>query len=270
MGLYDIMDEIAAKQVTKTEMGDNRIFGVVVGIVVKNYDQQMPGRVCVQIPVRDDEANELKWAKVAMLSGGKEWGHYFLPEIGDQVLIVFEHGNIEKPYIIGCVSKDNDRFLTRAVTEKNQVKKITTKNGSTIQFDDMDNEDGTQDKISMYTAGKQHQLIMDNEQKKIILSDKEGKNELVIQTENGNVQISAEHKLSIKVGDNLELTMNSDSGTISVKCDKFKLEASDGVSIKSNGKLGLEGGNVKLEASSVMKLESSGMASIQGSPIKIG
>ena len=90
MGLYDIMDEIATKQVTKSEMGDNRLLGVVVGIVVNNYNEKMPGRVCVQIPVRDDKANELKWARVAMLSGGKEWGHYFLPEVGDQVLLVFE------------------------------------------------------------------------------------------------------------------------------------------------------------------------------------
>ena len=51
MGLYDIFDEIAAKQATKSDTGDNRIAGVVVGIVAKNYDPQMPGRVCVQIPV---------------------------------------------------------------------------------------------------------------------------------------------------------------------------------------------------------------------------
>ena len=71
MGLYDIMDEIAAKQVTKSETGDNRILGVVVGIVAKNYDQSMPGRICVQVPVRDDEANELQWARLAMPSSGK-------------------------------------------------------------------------------------------------------------------------------------------------------------------------------------------------------
>lgn len=217
MGLYDIMDEIAAKQVTKSETGDNRMLGVVVGIVVKNYDQSMPGRVCVQIPVRDDDANELKWARVAMLSSGKEWGHYFLPEVGDQVLLVFEHGNIEKPYVIGCIAKENDRFLTKAVNEKNQIKKIVTKNGNTIQFEDMEDETGGQDKISVYTADKAHQIILDNENNKITVSDKESKNEIEIQTEGGNIQMKAEHKLKIKVGDNLELVMNSDSGTVSLK-----------------------------------------------------
>lgn len=40
MGLYDIMDEIAARQVTKTETGDNRMPGVVIGIVQSNYAQK--------------------------------------------------------------------------------------------------------------------------------------------------------------------------------------------------------------------------------------
>ena len=78
MGLYDIIDEITERQVTKTETGDNRIWGVMVGIVAKNYDPNssggggtgsnsgadaMDGRVCVTIPTRDTEANELKWAR---------------------------------------------------------------------------------------------------------------------------------------------------------------------------------------------------------------
>ena len=94
MGFYDIMDEIAARQAVKSDTGDNKILGVMPGIVAKNYDAQMPGRVCVQIPVRDEDANELKWARLAMPSSGKKWGHYFLPEVGDQVLLAFEQGNI--------------------------------------------------------------------------------------------------------------------------------------------------------------------------------
>lgn len=270
MGLYDIMDEIAAKQVVKSETGDNRMLGVVVGVVAKNYDQQMPGRVCVQIPVRDKDANELKWARIAMPSSGKDWGHYFVPEVGDQVLLVFEQGNIEKPYVIGCIPKDTDQFLKKAVHEKNQYKKIITKNGSTIQFDDVAEGEGANDKISIYTPKNAHQFILDNEKKKILIGDKDSKNCVSIETEKGSIEIKAEKKLTMKVGDNIEVVMNSDSGTVSVKCGKFKVEASDGTTIETSGKLGLTGGNVSMEASSVFKISSSGMASIGGSPIKIG
>lgn len=271
MGLYDIMDEIAAKQVTKTETGDNRIMGVVVGIVAKNYSNKMPGRVCVQIPVRDSDANELKWARIATLSGGKEWGHYFLPEVGDQVLLVFEQGNIEKPYVIGCVSKETDKFLTGSVNKDNQIKRIVTRNGSTIRFDDIENEQGeNKDKISIYTANTAHKLIMDNDRNTITMSDKSEKNKVVIKTQSGNIDISTEHKLNIKVGENLELTMNADSGTVTLKCGKFKVDATEGVDMRANTKIAMSGGSVNVEASSLLKLESSGMAKLAGSPVKIG
>lgn len=272
MGLYDIMDEIAAKQIMKSETGDNRIFGVVVGIVAKNYDMDMPGRVCVQVPVRDDEANELQWARVAMPSSGQKWGHYFQPEEGDQVLLAFEHGNIEKPYVIGCVPKENNPFLKRAVHEKNMYKKIITKNGNTIEFVDGEDEEGAQDKVSVYTADMAHKVILDNERKQITIGDKDGKNQMVFKTEDdqGNITINTEKKLTIKVGDSITVTMNADSGTVSVKCSKFTVDASDSSNISTSGKLGLSGGNVAVEASSMLKAESSGMTTIGGSPIKIG
>ena len=128
MGLFDVIDQIAENQIMKTETGDNRIFGVMVGTVAKNYDQDMPGRVCVTIPVRDEEANELKWARVAMPSQGKNWGIYFQPEIGDQVLLAFEQGNIEKPYVIGCVPKDSNAFLKKAYDKDNTNWKNTLLN----------------------------------------------------------------------------------------------------------------------------------------------
>lgn len=270
MGLYDIFDEIAAKQVTKSDTGDNRISGVVVGIVAKNYDQKMPGRVCVQIPVRDNEKNELKWARVAMMSGGKEWGHYFLPEVGDQVLVVFEQGNIEKPYVIGCVSKANDRFLTKSSTNDNRLKRIVTKNGNTIEFEDVNDETGNRDKISIYTGDKAHKLILDNEKNKITLSDKEEKNKLTINSQTGTIELNAENKLSIKVGDNLKLIMNGESGTITINGNKLKIDATESINVNSNSTVGITGGNVKMTASSVLKVESSAMTSVKGSPVKIG
>ena len=66
MALFDVFDAVSEKQGHKTEFGDERIYGTVVGIVAENYTDEMPGRLCVNIPVRDSDANQLKWAKVAM------------------------------------------------------------------------------------------------------------------------------------------------------------------------------------------------------------
>ena len=80
MALFDVFDAVSEKQLTKTEYGDERIYGTVIGIVAQNYTQEMPGRLCVTVPVRDADANQLKWAKVAMPYIGSDWGVYFCPK----------------------------------------------------------------------------------------------------------------------------------------------------------------------------------------------
>ena len=270
MGLFDVIDQIAENQIMKTETGDNRIFGVMVGTVAKNYDKDMPGRVCVTIPVRDKEANELKWARVAMPSHGKKWGMYFQPEIGDQVLLAFEQGNIEKPYVIGCVPKDSNNFLKKAFDQDNQYKKITTKNGNSVIFEDNSEGEGTKDKITIHTAEESHSILLDNEHNKIVIKDKENKNFIEMKTQNGNIKIQAETKLEIQVGDNIKLTMNGNTGGVTLECNKLTMKTSGNTTIDATGSLKAKGATMSLEAGSMLKAESSGATMISGAPIKIG
>lgn len=270
MGLYDIIDEIAEKQVIKTETGDNRIFGVVIGVVTDNYDNTMQGRVCVNIPTRDLKANNLKWARVAMPSSGKKWGHYFLPEIGDQVLVAFEQGNIERPYIIGCIPRKNDSFMTKAVDRDNQHKRIVTKNGNTIEFEDEKDGEGDKDAIRIYTAKKSHKIVLDNAKKEILISDEKGENAINMKTENGKMIIKAQKNLEIQVGDNIKITMNGSNGTVTFDCSKMNIKTSGDTVIDASGNAKVSGTNVKLEAGTGMKIESSGMTKISGTPISLG
>lgn len=272
MALFEVMDEIARRDILKTEAGDTRLWGVVVGLVARNYDKDMPGRICVTIPVRDKDANELKWARLAMPSFGKKWGHYFLPEVGDQVLLAFENGNIDKPYVIGCVPQDNSNFLSGAVDEKNQYKKIVTRYGNEIVFEDNKEGEGEKDKITIRTAKKDHVISMDNENHKITISDKDGKNSIVICDEEnaGNIVMKTEKKLTIQVGDNIKMIMDGESGKVSVSCDTFSVSASNAVKMVGNSNVSVTGSDIKVEGSSSMKVSSSGATSVQGSVIKLG
>ena len=271
MGLYDVLDDIAARQVTKTETGDNRIFGVVLGLVTKNYDKNMPGRVCVAIPSRDKDANELLWARVAMPSSGKDWGHYFLPEVGDQVLLVFEQGNIERPYIIGCIPKTADGFLKKQVDEKNQFKAITTKHGSTITFEDnAEDKKGKKDKITIASAGEEHKILIDNENQVIRITDKKGKNFIEMKTETGQMTVQSEKKLTMKVGSSIEVIMNGESGKVSIKASSLECKTSGAMNLQASGKLDASGSSVKVKGASNASLESSGPVSVQGTPVKLG
>ena len=291
MAIFDIIEDVSKKRIEKTDTGDSRIMGIMLGKVVKNYDENMPGRVSVILLSREqgegegDEADStrLLWARVVMPSSGGSWGHYFIPEVGDLVLVAFEEGNIERAYVIGCIPKTNDKILTGSRDEKNKFKKIVTKNGSAIIFEDIteDNqggdagggeEAGSKDVITIQTANKSHRIVMNNEKKLIELSDKDNRNYIKLNTDpdKGLIQIKADKKISITVGDNIVMTLNGETGAVSLKAKKVSIEADDAVAIESQSRANFKGSNVKLEAGGSMKISSGGLIEASGTPIKLG
>jgi uncharacterized protein involved in type VI secretion and phage assembly len=74
--------------------------GLAVGVVTDNNDPLQQGRVRVKYPwLSDDDASY--WARVVALGAGKERGLQLLPEVNDEVLVGFELGNMEYPYVLG-------------------------------------------------------------------------------------------------------------------------------------------------------------------------
>ncbi len=297
MAIFDILEDVSKKQVEKTDTGDSRIMGIMLGQVVKNYDENLPGRVAVILLSREegegegDEADNTRrlWARVVMPSSGGSWGHYFIPEVGDLVLVAFEQGNIERAYVIGCIPKTNDKILTKSKNEKNLYKKIVTKNGNSIIFEDVTEDQGggrgaggaggggegtpgDKDKITVQTALDMHHMIFNNEKKMIEIADKEKKNFIRLSTdeEKGRIEITAAKKLTIKVGDTISLEMNGDNGNVTLKSKKFTVQADDAISIESSSRAELKGANVTVDASGALKLSSGGPVEVSGTPIKLG
>ena len=87
--------------------------------------------------------------------------------------------------------------MKKALDQNNQYKKITTKNGSTITFEDNAQGEGTKDKITIQTAKESHTILMDNENNKIVVKDKENKNFIEMKTQTGHMTIQAEKKLTL-------------------------------------------------------------------------
>ncbi len=300
MAIFDILEDVSKKQVEKTDTGDSRILGLMLGRVVKNYDENMPGRVSVILLSREegegegDEADNTRrlWARVVMPSSGGSWGHYFIPEVGDLVLVAFEEGNIERAYVIGCIPKTNDKILTKSKHEKNLYKKIVTKNGNSIIFEDVTEDQeggggagggagaggggggtpGEKDKITVKTALDMHHMIFDNEKKMMEIADKDKNNLIRLSTdqEKGHIEVTAAKKITVKVGDNITLTMNGDTGAVTLKAKKVTVEADDSISLESQSRSEVKGANVKVEASGSLKLSSGGPAELSGTPVKLG
>lgn len=79
-----------------------KIYGVMTGRVINDLDPLMLGRVQVQLPAIDS-IDLSPWARVAVLMAGPLHGTYMIPNIGDEVLVAFEQGDVNAPYVIGSL-----------------------------------------------------------------------------------------------------------------------------------------------------------------------
>jgi uncharacterized protein involved in type VI secretion and phage assembly len=169
----------------------------LVGIVTNNRDDKNMGRVKVKFPTLENE--ESYWARMTTLGGGKDRGFDCLPEIDDEVLVAFEHGDINRPYIIGSVwnGKDNPpENIKHSVTGngkgKVRLRTFKTRVGHKMQFVDEDGGDGKHKGVYLETQDK-FKIDMDDTKKGIYLethdhfkiSMDDAKKEIVLETPGG-------------------------------------------------------------------------------------
>ncbi|MFI2318511.1 type IV secretion protein Rhs [Streptomyces sp. CB00072] len=85
----------------------SRCAGLVSGTVTDTQDPEGSGRVKVRFPWLSDEYAS-DWARTAQ-SGGTGGGEAFIPEVGDEVLVGFEHGHLDRPYVLAGLYNGQDR-----------------------------------------------------------------------------------------------------------------------------------------------------------------
>lgn len=127
---------------------------MLVGIVSNNVDPEKMGRVRVKFPSLT-ELHESNWARVVGIGAGNQRGFDCLPEINDEVLVAFEHGDIHRPYVIGGVWNGIDKTPTTVdnsvASGKVRLRTFKTRVGHQLQFveDDKDTKKG----VYLNTAG---------------------------------------------------------------------------------------------------------------------
>jgi Type VI secretion system/phage-baseplate injector OB domain len=113
------------------EGGQQKFYGVVVGKVINPLDPLMLGRVQVQTPFVDS-LDLSPWARIAQGMAGPLHGDYFVPNLGDEVLLAFEHGDVNVPYILGSLANMVSRPPLPSPLP--QVRAIRTLVGNQIVF----------------------------------------------------------------------------------------------------------------------------------------
>lgn len=115
----------------------NKINGVVIGIVKRLDDPKKLGRVEVHFPWLS-ETNKSYWARIATTMAGANRGSWLMPEKEDEVLVSFEHGDPQQPYIVGFLWNGEDRPPSNQVRDR----MIRSKNGHMIRFLDSTPNEG--------------------------------------------------------------------------------------------------------------------------------
>jgi hypothetical protein len=87
---------------SSAEEAKEKFFGVTVGKVINVVDPLMLGRVQVQLPFIDS-LDLSPWARIAQPMAGMLHGTYLIPNLNDEVLVVFEQGDPNAPYVIGSL-----------------------------------------------------------------------------------------------------------------------------------------------------------------------
>jgi len=128
--------------------------GVVNGVVKSVEDPDQQGRVQVSFPFLGGQ-NDSTWAPVATLMSGGDRGSWFMPEVGDEVLVAFSQGDVEHPFIIGFLWNGQDKPPASDISTK--VRRLRTVSGHQIDFDDI----GGEEKIVITTKGG-HKILMDD------------------------------------------------------------------------------------------------------------
>jgi uncharacterized protein involved in type VI secretion and phage assembly len=166
-----------------------QFYGVAMAKVTNNVDEESQGRVKVSCPWLSD-TDESDWIRCTTPMAGKQIGMYFLPEVGDEVLVAFEHGDLSNPVVIGSLW--NPRVPPPATNSDGQdnIRLIKTKSGHTITLDD--------------TKGSE----------KIIIQDKGGSQ--ITMDHDGTMTISAAKDLVLKAKGSITLNADKSTGSITL------------------------------------------------------
>jgi uncharacterized protein involved in type VI secretion and phage assembly len=178
-----------------------RWYGVYPALVSDIKDPDGQGRVKVVLPWSPDSGSDRyeAWARLATLMGGNNRGSWFIPDVNDEVLIVFEGGDPRRPYVIGGLWNGSDSPPESMDGGGNNfLKVLRSRNGVTVTLDDNDG----QEQMILETPGGQ----------KVTLKDGPGAVEIIdsngnsVKLETSGITVNASAKITVNAGGQVEIS----------------------------------------------------------------
>ena len=276
---------------------------LVIGKVTDNNDEtDKLHRVKVWFPTLTPEegsdAHTSWWARVVGAGAGSSRGFDCLPEVGDEVLVAFEHGDIHRPLILGGLWNGTDKppeEVTKSVADgKVRLRTFQTRVGHKFQFVEEDkdssyigaylttayghaaNFNDTDKKIEVKTK-EGHQILFDDTNKKIEVKS-QGGHTITLDDNGKSVSITSTGDMTISAGSSNTLTLSAQTVEIkgtsavnaSVSSNKLAISSSS-VSLKASTSLSLQGGTTaELKGSTGATINGGTSVSVSGATVSLG
>lgn len=237
--------------------------GIAIGIVKENWDSEHQGMVKVEYIIGTQGESTTDWIRVMTSYSGIEYGIYMLPEIGTEVVIAFQNGDLHSPIVLGCLYNDDDKIKSNIANENNSIKCITTKTGHEILLDEtQDNE-----KIEIKTKAGLDILLEDNN-KKITIKDIDDKNSAIIDGNSGEITLKADKKIIFNVGGEDAIILDGSSKKAQINSNSVEIEGKQSLDLKGQSS-SFKGSVISIKGDSSIEIKSSGMTQISGNMTKI-
>ncbi len=211
--------------------GSTRIAGVVPGVVDDVDDPDRLGRVRLRFPWLAEQFVSV-WSRVSHAGAGADRGWLLLPEVGDEVLVAFEQGDMNHPYVLGGLYNGQDQAVTGpgqlldSGTGAINNRLFTSRTGHQLVFVDASGSEG----IELRTGDGSISVHLDQSGKALTLRC------------DGDVTLSAQGNVTFDVTGALELKGRTVKVTATSSVD---LEGAQ-VAVKGSGPVRVSGQPIQL------------------------
>jgi uncharacterized protein involved in type VI secretion and phage assembly len=190
-----------------------RWYGVYPALVSDIRDPDGQGRVLVTLPWSPDPDNGRyeAWARVATFMGGNNRGSWFIPDVNDEVLIVFEAGDVRRPYVIGALWNGSDTPPeSMDGSGQNFLKVLRSRNGVKVTLDDTDGRE----QLILETPGGQRMTLKDGPGA-VEIVDSNGNS---VKLETSGITVNAAGKVTINAS---QVEVSAGMVTVNAAVSKF-------------------------------------------------
>jgi len=232
--------------------------GVVIGQVSDNRDPENLGRVRLLFPwLADDFVSD--WARTVQPGAGGKRGALVVPEVGDEVLVAFEHGSFQRPYVVGGLYNgvdkpaDGDVALIDANSGEVNRRSFVSRTGHRFE---MIEAAGAASAVKIRTGDGKLTLDLDQQQTTITVHS------------DGTVTVEAKNGVTVDAG----------TGTLSLTGKDVKISAKSGVTVDGgagdvavNSTIGvkLTGATVSMNGSASAEVKGGAMCTVSAAMVKI-